>query len=190
MHSHTISRLAMTITQHLESRHLNLALHRPIIDEAERTATFLLYNLSGQIVGYQQYKPDKDKLRKNNPKDGRYFTYQGKATVAVFGIESLHLTPHIVFIVEGIFDAARLTNRGVSAIAVLSNNPTQDTKNFLYSLGRMIVAVCDNDSAGKKLAKLGHVAVLTEGKDLGDSDEAFIDNLLSRFRLQPSTNKV
>ena len=38
-----------TVTQHLKDRHLDLALHRPMVDEDGRVATFLLYNLSGQL---------------------------------------------------------------------------------------------------------------------------------------------
>jgi hypothetical protein len=40
---------------------------------------------------------------------------------------------------------------------------------WLYALPRYIVAVCDNDSAGQKLGKLGQTSITVEGeKDLGD----------------------
>ena len=171
----------MTLVQHLRDRHLDLNLHKPVIDEAEGVATFFLYNLSGQLVGYQQYRPSASKEKKNDPKEGRYFTYRGLPTVAVFGVESLHLTPNVVFITEGVFDAARITERGVSAVAVLSNDPTLDVANFLTCLGRKVVAVCDNDAAGRKLAKFGDVAVFTDGRDLGDSSQEFVDNLVANF---------
>jgi len=51
----------MNIKTHLKHRHLDLELHRPILDEELNIATFLLYNLSGQLVGYQQYNPLGDK---------------------------------------------------------------------------------------------------------------------------------
>ena len=171
----------MTLAEHLKARHLDLELHRPVLDEAEGVATFFLYNLSGQVVGYQQYRPSAGKEKKNHPREGRYFTFRKAPTVAVFGVESLHLTPNVVFVTEGVFDAARLTSRGVSALAVLSNDPTTDVKNFLQCLGRRVVAVCDNDAAGRRLAKLGDVAVFTEDKDLGDSDNEFVDELVRRF---------
>lgn len=170
-----------TLLQHLEKRHLDVKLHRPVLDEVERVATFFLYNLSGELVGYQQYRPDADKTNKNNPKDSRYFTYRKKPTVAVWGVESLHLTPKVVFVTEGVFDAARLTKRGVSAVAVLSNDPTQDLRNWLSCLNRRVVAVCDNDEAGRKLAKFGDVCVFTEDHDLGDSSDEFVDKLLEEF---------
>ena len=171
----------MNLVQHLKNRHVDLALHRPYLDEEEFTASFLLWNLSGQLCGFQQYRPLADKLLKNSPREGRYFTYRNKTTVSVFGVESLHLTPGLVFVTEGIFDAVRLTQRGCSAVAVLSNNPTSDVRNWLLSLGRKVVAVCDNDAAGRKLARLGHYAVFTEDKDLGDSSDDFVSRLVAKF---------
>ena len=169
-----------SVAEHLKSRHLDFELHRPIIDEAAGIATFLLYNLSEQIVGYQQYRQLGEKTRQNDPRDGRYFTFRNKNNIAVFGVESLHFGGTI-FVCEGIFDACRITKQGHSAIAVLSNDPSTDVRNFLFSLGRKIVVVADNDAAGKKLAKFGHVAVFTEGKDLGDSSEEFVLKLIEKF---------
>lgn len=166
---------------HLLSRHVNLDLHRPVVDEVEGVATFFLYNLSGQLVGFQTYRPGASKDKRNDPRTGRYYTYRSKATLTVFGVESLHLTPNLVFLTEGVFDATRLTSRGFSALAVLSNNPTADLANFLSCLNRKVVAVCDNDAAGKKLAKFGDVAVFTNEKDLGDSSDAEVDELLAKF---------
>jgi len=168
-----------TILEHLEKRHLDVSLHRPIINEVERVATFFIFNLSGQIIGFQQYRPEGLKTPSNDPRQGKYFTFRKQPTISVWGVESLHLSPNVVFLTEGVFDAARLTKRGFSALAVLSNNPSPDLKNWLIMLNRNIIAVCDNDSAGKKLAKFGNHAVFTTDKDLGDSSEDFITNLLN-----------
>lgn len=170
-----------TVLEHLKKRHLDIELHRPAVDEVERVATFFLYNLSGQIVGYQQYRPEGEKRPQNNPKQGKYFTYRKQPTIAVFGVESLHLTPHVVFLTEGVFDAARITSKGYSALATLSNDPTQDLKNFLLCLNRKVVAVCDNDAAGRKLAKFGDCCVFTTDKDLGDSSEEYVTQLLETW---------
>ena len=170
-----------TILEHLKDRHVDLNLHRPWIDEDERVAVFYLYNLSGSIIGYQQYRPDADKMKDNHPKEGRYFTYRKQPTLAVWGVESLHLTPHVVFLTEGVFDAARLTERGYSALAALTNNPTKDLRNWLSMLNRKVVAVCDNDAAGRRLAKFGDVAVFTEDKDLGEADDEFVTRLLETY---------
>ena len=170
------------LAQHLKSRHLNLELHRPILDEVEQVATFYLWNLSGQLVGYQQYRPNGEKKAANSPRKGKYFTYKKQPTLAVWGMESLHLTPNLVFLTEGVFDAARLTEQGFSALAVLSNNPSPDLANWLGCLNRRVVAVCDNDAAGRKLAKFGDEAVFMNEKDLGDSSDAEVSELLGRFR--------
>lgn len=169
------------VVEHLKDRHVDLELHRPVVDEEARVATFYLYNLSKQFVGYQQYRPEGEKKPQNNPKEGKYFTYRKQPTLAVWGVESLHLTPHVVFLTEGVFDAARLTERGVSAVAALSNNPTQDLRNWFTCLNRKVVAVCDNDAAGRRLAKFGDVSVFTEDHDLGDSTDEFVDRLVKEF---------
>jgi hypothetical protein len=171
----------MTLVQHLKDRHVDLGLHRFLLDEENHVATALLYNLSGQLCGYQQYNFLADKTRRNDPKEGRYYTYKTEGTLVVFGVESLHLTPHLVFLVEGMFDAARLCSRGFSALAVLSNNPTQDLKDFLKCLNRKVVALCDNDAPGLKLAEFGHEAVVLTSHDVGDSTEEELDNLLSNY---------
>jgi DNA primase len=169
-----------TVYQHLLKRHVDSTVHRVVVDEDRRVATFYLYNLSGQIVGYQEYRPDSEKLQNNDPR-GRYHTYRRSDTVALFGVESLSQSSSPVFLVEGIFDAVRLTRRGASALAVLSNNPGRDVGNFLYALSRTVVAVCDNDPAGRALAAFGHQSVVCTQHDLGDSDEDFVTELLAKF---------
>lgn len=171
-----------TVMQHLLSRHMDVDLHRPIIDEVEGIVTFFLYNLSGQIVGYQQYRPGAEKFSKNNPRSGRYFTFRPKRTVGVWGVESLHLRNDIVFVTEGIFDAARLTQRGQPALAMMCNNPNTDLRNFLRCLGKPVVAVCDPDAAGMKLAKVGdYVEVMPDGCDLGDASVEMVQQLICKY---------
>lgn len=171
-----------SVKEHLKDRHLNFELHRPMVDEVERVATFYLWNLSGQLCGYQQYRPEGEKKPNNNPKEGKYFTYRKQPTLVVWGVESLHLSPNVVFLTEGVFDACRLTEKGYSALAVLSNNTGYDLQNWLGMLNRKVVAVCDNDDAGRKLAKFGDVAVFCEDHDLGDSTDEFVNNLVARFK--------
>lgn len=170
-----------TLVEHLKKRHLDLELHRPVLDLENDVATFYLWNLSGKFCGYQQYRRFGEKKPQNNPKEGKYFTYRKQPTLALWGVESLHLTPNVVFVCEGVFDAARLTAKGVSALAVLSNNTGKDLSNWLTMLNRRVVAVCDNDDAGRKLAKFGDVAVFCEDHDLGDSSDEFVNQLVARF---------
>lgn len=170
-----------TLVEHLKKRHLDLELHRPVLDLENDVATFYLWNLSGKFCGYQQYRRFGEKKPQNNPKQGKYFTYRKQPTLAVWGVESLHLSPNVVFLTEGVFDACRMTERGYSALAVLSNNTGWDLKNWLGMLNRKVVAVCDNDDAGRRLAKFGDVAVFCEDHDLGDSTDEFVNNLVLQF---------
>lgn len=169
------------LLQHLKDRHLDVQLHRPVLDYENDLATFYLWNLSGALVGYQMYRRFGSKKPQNNLKEGKYYTYRKQPTLALFGVESLHLTPHVVFLTEGLFDAARVTEKGFSALAVLSNDAGTDLKNFLTCLNRKVVAVCDADTAGKKLAKFGNCSVFTPEKDLGDSSDDFVENLLATY---------
>jgi hypothetical protein len=168
-----------TVLEHLKGRHLDVDLHHPMIDEDERVATFYLHDLAGRPAGYHQYRPEGEKKLPNDFKNGKYFTF--RKGYLPWGVESLHLTPHVVFLTEGIFDAARITERGYSALAALTNDPQRDFKNWLNLLNRKVVAVCDNDAAGRRLAKFGDVSVFTEDKDLGEADDEFVTKLLKEY---------
>jgi hypothetical protein len=145
-------------------------------------ATFYLYNLSGQIVGYQKYNYKGEKKMFNNPKEGRYFTFRKDRVVGVWGLESWNLS-NTLFITEGVFDACRLTARGCSAVAMLANDLDSSTKEWLYAVraSRFVVAVCDNDSAGRRLARHGHIAHVVEGHDLGDASDEYVTNLITKY---------
>lgn len=175
--------MTQTLEQHLLGRFCRLDLHRPVLDEETKTATFFLWNLSGQLVGFQTYKPEKNKTRSNDPREGRYFTYRSQPTVAVFGMESFHLRRDVLFVTEGVFDACRLTWRGFPAVAVLSNNQKPELRDWLLSLNRRVVAVCDNDEAGKKLAKFGTESVTMAEGDLGDAGDGTVNLLLKTLGL-------
>ena len=54
--------------QHLKDRHLDINRYEGLyINEEQKLCTFLLYNLSGQIVGFQQYRKDAPKTMRNDP---------------------------------------------------------------------------------------------------------------------------
>ncbi len=177
--------MTFNIHSHLSSRFLDTKIHRTLIDEEENVATFFLYNLSGQLVGYQQYRPLGDKNTFQHPKQGKYYTYRNRnyPTVALFGLESYHFTPDILFVVEGVFDATRFTSKGISCVATCCNNPPKDYKNFFTCIPRKTIVVCDSDSAGIKLSKFGdtYVVVPEEYKDLGAAPEEYIDFLIRRY---------
>ena len=181
----------MTSTlEHLKSRHLNVELYSSVyVSEEEQSVFFPLWNLFGQMVGYQQVKPFAPKNDSDlEPKDKRYYTWVSKheskhSQVTAFGLELLDTSKKTVFVCEGVFDACRLHNLGLNALALLSCDPKQ-LKGWLWSLGYEVVPVCEGDKAGKKMAKLsshGRVEFLPEGVDLGDMSENEVFDMFSKY---------
>ena len=74
---------SVLMKEHLEQR--GVTFHRYFADE--ETATFLLYNPHGKLVGYQVYRPSGGKDKKNHPREGRYYTYVPKEVDGFFGLE-------------------------------------------------------------------------------------------------------
>lgn len=171
----------MALREHLRERHMDLDLHVAWLDEEQNRAVFPLWNLTGKISGWQHYRPDRGKIGNNDPRESRYFTRQFEP-VAVWGMESWLLT-NTLFITEGIFDAARLTERGQSAIAMLSNDPSLMVRKWLWLVRRQrpVVAVCDDDAAGRKLAKLGHQSYTMRAHDLGDASDEEVDHIIREY---------
>jgi hypothetical protein len=56
------------LVEHLLGRHMDLSLHRPMLDEEAGVATFWLYTLTGQVAGYHAYKMGAPKLKAENVK--------------------------------------------------------------------------------------------------------------------------
>lgn len=175
----------MDIIEHLKSRWLDLSLHAPVISQDDCLATFYLYNLSGQIIGYQQYNPLGDKKVFNDKAKAKYYTYCKTPTLKVRGVESLlEYKSGPVFVTEGLFDAARMIWNGFAAVAILCNNPPREYFNWLSSLAREVVVVADGDSAGSKLLKLSSKNfICPDGEDLGSVNQSFITNLLDELQL-------
>ena len=149
-----------------------------MISEEEECVTFPLWSLSGCMVGYQTYKPYAEKKGKELIKR-RYYTKLTRAdgkhvALTAFG---LHLLPTSkrkpLFVVEGIFDAAKLHKLGLPCLALLTSS-TEYLKSWLWSLGFEIIPICEGDEAGLKLSTLstsGRSIFLPEGKDLGELSE-------------------
>lgn len=170
----------MDVKKHLLERYLNPDLYTVSWDD--ETATFALWNLSGQWVGYQQYRPFAPKSFPNDPKQGRYFTW-AKNKTAVWGLETWAFKKDVLFVTEGVFDACRLHNVGLPAVAVLTNDPKQ-LRPWLNSLGRFTVAVCDDDAAGRKLGNLCDMFLTPcENGDLGDMTDAQVSDFVKKNSL-------
>lgn len=168
--------------KHLMSRHLKPNLYPGITIEQD-TVTFLLWNLSGQLVGYQQYRPRGDKTIDMDREFSKYYPYIRKAALAVWGLERLNLENRIVFIVEGIFKACRFHNYHLNALAVLCNDP-MPLAEWLRVMGYAVIAICDGDQAGKKLAKYGDYSYrLPDGVYVDEMTEVEFETLLTKLNV-------
>ena len=172
------------IENHLRARGLDPGRTQVILDKQTNQATFILYNLSGQLVVYQKYNPNGDKKAFNDSKLGRYFTYVTKESeksskMAVWGTETITKDVREFFVTEGIFDAIKLHNAGKAAIAVLSNNP-KVLKSWFKATGKKTIAIIDNDEAGRKLGNLTDERYTPpEGKkDLGEMTQSEVNQFL------------
>lgn len=168
------------LKEHLISRGMDPSKYHIMYDSEDRIITFYLYNLSGAIVGYQQYRMDQpSKQKKNDPKSGRYFTYLPRDVDGVFGLEVLNYDDRTIYIVEGIFKAAVLHRLGYNAVAVLSATPKRMKPWFkIMKETWNLVAIGDNDPAGASLVR-------TVGKGFQspkDLDEMSDENILNLLR--------
>jgi hypothetical protein len=173
----------MNLVVHLHSRYLDTRLHRVWLDNANCVATFPLWNLSSQLVGYQQYRPRASKERKNDPRLGRYFTKIKDGKVGMWGLESFHYS-NTLFLTEGIFDAARLSYLGYAAVALLSHDVSVSTASWLNIVraSRRVVAVCDSGIAGRRLSKYGTDYFVVEGcADLGEASDDYVRQVVKEY---------
>lgn len=183
------------LTDHLKQRGINTDETRVIIDEELGDTYFFLYNLTGQMVGYQKYNPNYPKKGQNSahaadPRLVKYFCWVGEEDVnrkiAVWGLESYSFTDKYMFITEGIFDIARAHEAGYPGIAVLCNDPNPQLKYWLETLPQIKIVIYDNDKAGEKLKKLGDYCFSIDGgKDLNDLSpkeaKKFLDNIIKKI---------
>lgn len=163
---------------HLKSRYLDKDLY-PNLVITDKIVTFYLYNMSGQIIGYQTYNPTALKnghKDTGNPELSKYvnrITRFGKsAELAVWGLETVNWLTNIVFLTEGIFDAARLHFHGIPALAVLCNNP-KHLRSWINTLPWKTISCIQGDKSGRKLGKYSNYfnVVLPTNKDVGDLSE-------------------
>lgn len=145
----------MGLLDHLKSRGMDPSRYAMSLDEENNIAIFYLFNLSHQIVGYQQYRPDRDNKSNNDPKDGRYFTYLPRGVDGFFGLDQINPNDRTIYIVEGVFKAAKLHSLGYNAISALSSSPKRLTPWFkILRQTWNLIAIGDNDPAGKMLVNI------------------------------------
>lgn len=165
---------------HLKSRGMDPYRYSMAIDEVNRVVTFYLHNGTGDLVGYQIYRPDSTDKKNNDPKLGRYYTYLPKQVDGVFGLEQLNDDNGIIYIVEGIFKAAVLHRLGYNAIAVLTSSPKRLKPWFKIMRQKWsLVAIGDPDAAGQRLVNIVGKG-FTSPKDLDEMTDDEIRELLRK----------
>ena len=187
---------SIDIKTHLKERGINPDDSNITIDNND--VYFYIYNLSGQMVGYQKYNPLYPKqLGKGKDEDKtnvKYYTFFGDEgigkKIGTWGIESLKPTDKYVFIVEGVFDAARIHQCGYSALAVFCNDPAH-LKSWFNILPQIKIVIYDNDEldndpGGKKLIKYGDYAfTVPEVNDINDltpsEAQIFLDDIIEKI---------
>ena len=164
-----------------------------VMDKETNTATFLLYNYSGQLVGFQRYNPQGTKKHEKDPMLMKYFTFLGDEgklkKTGVWGLDSIGVEDRYLFVTEGIFDITKIHNLGLPGIAVLSNDP-RPLKPWLRAMNKKVIAIMDNDAAGSKLRHIASVSFTVPDpyKDLGEMPEheveVFIREVLTKAAVQ------
>ena len=168
------------LKEHLLSRNYDYNKYiNHVLDEEASILTVFLSNLSGQFVGYQQYRPLQTAKKLIDPKQSRYFTYSPRQTIAVWGLETLDTTKKDLYVVEGIFKASALHMLGHNAVAVLTSHP-KAMKSWLHTMPYNLIGIGDNDKAGKGIINVCGKGFQTE-KDLDEYSLAEVQELLNQF---------
>lgn len=138
----------MDLYKHLLSRNYDPSRYtNQVLDVQDSILTVYLTNLSGQFVGFQQYRPEEEAKRLNDPRLSRYFTYSQRGVNACWGLETLDPTKKDLYLVEGIFKASTLHMLGLNAVALLTSHP-KPMKSWLHTMNYNLIGIGDNDKAG------------------------------------------
>ena len=141
--------------------------------EAQDMVTIPVHSPDGMLVGFVGRSVE-GKDFKNTPK-----LPKGKT---LFNLSKTK-TSRRVYVVESSFDAIRLDQCGMPAVATLGSNVSNIQTDLLNKYFNDIIVIADNDDAGNKMSqrlqdKLGaKVSVLhleTQYKDIGDMEDSEI----------------
>jgi len=171
------------LESHLRDRGLMLEMYSDVfVSETDGVATFLLWNLSGQLVGYQVYNPNGTKKEKTNLKNMKYRTQVGGSFhQPVWGLCSIRPETKVVFLVEGVFDAAKLHATGFAALAIFSSAGSKQLTQFLNLLPYRLISILDNDDSSKSFSSFSDVILVTPSpyKDVGEMPIEELKNFLN-----------
>jgi DNA primase len=148
--------------------------------EKQDMVTIPVHSPDGMAVGFVG-RSIEGKDFKNTPK-------LQKAKV-LFNLHRIK-TSDRVYVVESSFDAIRLDQVGLSAVATLGANVSNTQIDLLQKYFNNIIVIADNDEAGgnmkdriveKLKSRVSVIQLNKEYKDIGDMDDVAIKNLEYRF---------
>ena len=178
--------------RHLTSRGLHPENYQSVVvDEQEGVVTFLLFDFSGAITGYQRYKPGAPKklASERNSAELKYFIHATSGRFAVFGLESVLSKKEPVFVTEGVFEAASLHSKGAQAIAILGVTQFRLVPQIwlMKAAGYRFVACIQSGKAGRQMLDIVKPAPediewLPEGMDVDDLDDEQLEELICTHR--------
>lgn len=160
------------IYDHLLTRYVDFTRTKVYLDHEQSCATFPTFNLNGQMTGYVRYNMFGEKKVHNDETKSKYYTYIGHSFgYQVWGLETCK--SNYVYLTEGVFDAIRLHNLNLPALAILTNAPCHDLVQWLKVLNWHTIAILDNDPSGDKLKRAAQESykVPNPYKDLGEMPE-------------------
>lgn len=153
---------------------------RTHFDLDNEVLTFYLWNMSGQIKGFLEYKWKADKVRSND-ENGRYRVIT--EVPVLYGLEFLNENLPYIFLCEGVFDAFTLMTYG-NAVAVLSNEAPHLEEQIALLPGKKI-AICDGDKPGLALIKYADdYIVCPEGQDPNSMLRSDLKALLGDYAIE------
>lgn len=167
----------MDLVKHLLTRHYDPSRYvNQVLDFDNEVLTVYLPNLAGQLVGYQQYRPNVLAKRTNHPSDARYFTYSQRGVTACWGLEVLDPSKRDVYLVEGLFKASALHMLGYNALALLTSH-AKPMKSWLHTLNHNLIGIGDNDKAGSGIINIAGKGYKLE-KDIDEYDLITLQGML------------
>lgn len=122
-----------------------------ILDEEKEVATFPFWTPGPIWNGYQEYRWQYGKEKRNNPKEGRYYTFKVEGRLPYYGAFSVAPNERL-YVVEGVFEAIAVHAAGFPCIAVLSNS-TKPFKDWLSIHPSKTIALIQPDKASEELKK-------------------------------------
>lgn len=155
------------------------------IDHDEELFYVYLTNEYGKFTGFQKYNPNVTAKRMNHPTEARYFSYSRRGENAFWGLETLK-NSGTIFLVESVFKASALHLAGFQAIASLNASPNPQLIDWLKNpyLNRQVVAIGDDDKAGKNLVERYGFVGFTLPKDLDDYETEELRELVTERWLE------